>query len=242
MPFELSANDRKLLAGVHPDLARVVERAASISPMRFRVTEGIRTLARQRQLKAQGLSKTLNSRHLTGHAVDIVPAVDLNGDGKISGDEMWHHSQLLKLAPFIKQAFREEGVPYDWGGDWRNAWDKPHWQLPWSRYPIQTASLFSDPELESAWLEVQEDGRMETPMVKPETARLTTELTGASLGAGVLYDAAAKINEAQGQLSAGSTIGAIAGVVILLGVALALYDRWDTAGRPIPGFIRRRLG
>lgn len=242
MPFKLTAADEKILDLVHPDLQRVVRRAAEISPIPFRVVEGMRTLARQRQLKAQGMSKTLNSRHLTGHAVDLVPIVDLDGDGRLHINEMYNHAKLAEMAPFIKRAFREERVPFNWGGDWRNAWDKPHWQLPWSKYPIQTASLHSDRELEAAWLEVQEDGRMETPAITPGTARASLE--GASLlgGAGLVMDAAADLQKAETHLSAGTVIGFVIGGLVVLGVAMSLYDRWDAAGRPLPRFLRRALG
>ena len=61
------------LKGVHPDLVRVMRRTLTLLPedLDFRVTEGLRTPERQRQLKRQGATRTLNSRHITGHAVDI---------------------------------------------------------------------------------------------------------------------------------------------------------------------------
>lgn len=65
----LTPRDLKRLEGVHPDLVRVVRRARLTA--RFMVIEGLRTLDRQRQLVEEGNSKTLRSRHLTGHAVDL---------------------------------------------------------------------------------------------------------------------------------------------------------------------------
>ena len=41
----------------------------------------------------------------------------------------------FKLAPIIKQAAKDVGVPIEWGGDWRTFKDGPHWQLPWEQYP-----------------------------------------------------------------------------------------------------------
>ena len=237
MGFTLDSRSQDILARVDPDLARAVRRAASISPIRFRVIEGLRTLERQRQLKAQGLSKTLNSRHLTGHAVDIVPAVDLNGDGKITGDEMWHHSQLVKLAPFIRQGFEREGVPYEWGGDWRNAWDKPHWQLPWKRYPIRSASLHGD-ALDEAFA----DPVMETPPVTPAAARLIGESTAGAGGLTLLADTAAKLQEADSRLTAGTIIGTVVGGILLVVALASLWDKWDAAGRPMPRLLRRLAG
>jgi peptidoglycan L-alanyl-D-glutamate endopeptidase CwlK len=68
--MSLTPRDRKRLEGVHPDLVRVVERAA-LGKVRFIVTEGLRTMERQAQLAREGRSQTMRSRHLTGHAVDL---------------------------------------------------------------------------------------------------------------------------------------------------------------------------
>jgi peptidoglycan L-alanyl-D-glutamate endopeptidase CwlK len=121
--------DEKSLArlrDVHPDLRKVIERAALTAPP-FRVIEGRRTLERQKYLVAKGASKTLKSRHLTGHAVDIAPLVN----GQVSWDWTHYHP----LAKLIKQAAKELNIPIEWGGDWTSFKDGPHWQLPRARYP-----------------------------------------------------------------------------------------------------------
>jgi peptidoglycan L-alanyl-D-glutamate endopeptidase CwlK len=115
------------LAGVHPDLVRVVRRAATITTCDFRVLEGLRTRARQVQLVRSGASKTMNSRHLTGHAVDLGALVG----GKIS----WAWPHYNKIARAMKEAARLERVEIEWGGDWRSFKDGPHFQLSWARYP-----------------------------------------------------------------------------------------------------------
>lgn len=228
MGFRLSQRDRDRLRGVHGDLVRVVERAAEISPIKFQVVEGMRTLARQKQLKAQGFSKTLNSRHLTGHAVDLVPVVDLNGDGKVDIDEMYHHSQLVKLSPFIKRAFEMEGVAYEWGGNWSpGGWDKPHWQLPWKKYPIRTASLDDQLELAEAFVE----SPMEDPVFTPNAARMIGSSGAGFGGAGMVSQAAMDLQQAEGHLTAGTVIGFMVGGLILMGSVIAI---WDALGRPIP--------
>lgn len=143
--FELTPRDNMLLRGLHPDLQRVIRRAAQIAPFPFRITEGLRTAARQEQLVKSGASKTLNSRHLTGHAIDLVPLVDIDGDGKFESNELYHWPLYYRLAPAIKQAAKDEGVPIEWGGDWRSFKDGPHWQLPWSKYPTKAAGLVGTP-------------------------------------------------------------------------------------------------
>mgnify|MGYP000679935446 CR=1 FL=1 len=74
--YTLSRLSRSRLVGVHPDLVRCVERAIQITEIDFMVVEGVRDLRRQRELVAKGASTTMNSRHLTGHAVDLCAYVD----------------------------------------------------------------------------------------------------------------------------------------------------------------------
>ena len=74
--FKLSLKSKNLLKGVNPKLVAVVERAIEISKVDFGVTEGLRTVETQRKYVATGKSRTMNSMHLTGHAVDLVAFVD----------------------------------------------------------------------------------------------------------------------------------------------------------------------
>ena len=112
---------------MHPDLVRVVKKAAAMSDLDFTVLEGLRTLARQKELMKNGATKTMNSRHLTGHAVDLAPMIG----GKIS----WDWPLYSRLAKIVKAAAAAEKVPLTWGGDWRTFRDGPHWELPWKFYP-----------------------------------------------------------------------------------------------------------
>lgn len=130
-----------LLNHMHPDLAKVLRRFSDISPLKFRLTEVLRTPERQAQLVKAGASQTLKSRHLPhpkdglSRAFDLIPLVDINQDGKITTEEMYAWPLYHKLAPVLKQAARDVGVPIEWGGDWRTFKDGPHWQLPWGAYP-----------------------------------------------------------------------------------------------------------
>jgi peptidoglycan L-alanyl-D-glutamate endopeptidase CwlK len=127
MSIILGSRSLSRLEGVHPDLVRVVKQAAAISNLDFTVLEGLRTLDRQRKLLAEGASRTMKSRHLTGHAVDLAPLID----GKVSWDWPLYH----RLAKIVKSAAADEKVPLQWGGDWRAFKDGPHWELPWKFYP-----------------------------------------------------------------------------------------------------------
>ena len=115
------------LQGVHPDLVKVVRRAAEITTVDFVITEGKRTEAKQKQMVASGASRTMNSRHLTGHAVDLA--------AKVGNDIRWDWPLYFKLAAAMKQAAAELKVSIEWGGDWRTFKDGPHFQLTWKAYP-----------------------------------------------------------------------------------------------------------
>lgn len=124
----LNARSLRNLAGVHDDLVRVVHRAAKLSPVKFTVIEGLRTVERQRQLVASGASQTMNSRHITGHAVDLAPH---DAQGRIVFDWPLYY----RLAPAMKQAAAELGVSITWGGDWAGFKDGPHFELSRTAYP-----------------------------------------------------------------------------------------------------------
>lgn len=126
MTFKFSSRSYQRLGGVHPDLVAVMELAIARTPIDFTVLEGVRSQERQRQLVNSGASQTMNSRHLTGHAVDIVPL--------LNGSVSWDWPLYYQLAPIVKQAADDLGVEIEWGGDWKSFKDGPHWQLPWDEY------------------------------------------------------------------------------------------------------------
>ena len=119
MTYKLGTRSNQSLSGVHVDLVAVVKRAIEITEVDFSVIEGIRHIERQRQLVKEGKSTTLNSRHLTGHAVDMVPyPVD------------WEDLERFELmAEAMKSASEELEIPIKWGGDWKSFYDAPHFEL-----------------------------------------------------------------------------------------------------------------
>lgn len=125
--FTLSTKSEARLSGVRPELVAVVRRALELSSIDFAVVEGLRTKDRQAQLVAQGASQTMDSRHITGHAVDLAPVIG----GAIS----WAWPPFYKLAEAVKQAAKEQGVAIVWGGDWRTFKDGPHFELDRKVYP-----------------------------------------------------------------------------------------------------------
>jgi peptidoglycan L-alanyl-D-glutamate endopeptidase CwlK len=127
MSFRLSARSRARLNGVHPSLTAVVEAAIIRSPVDFMITEGLRTAARQAALVAAGASRTLKSRHLTGHAVDVAALID--------GQVRWDWPLYAPIAEAFKAAAHERGVPIVWGGDSKTLRDGPHFELDRRAFP-----------------------------------------------------------------------------------------------------------
>lgn len=125
--FRFSQRSEGNLAGVHPDLIKVARRALELSPVDFVVTEGRRTIERQRQLVAEKKSQTLRSRHLTGHAVDVFALPTSAGS--------WDMTYYRQIAAAFKQASDELKIPVEWGGNWTTFKDGPHFQLPFKDFP-----------------------------------------------------------------------------------------------------------
>jgi peptidoglycan L-alanyl-D-glutamate endopeptidase CwlK len=116
MSFKLGAKSLAELAGVHPDLVKVVRRAIEITPQDFSVHDGLRTEAEQRELVRRGASQTMNSMHRKqatgyGHAVDLVPY--------INGKMRWEWDAIYPIAAAVKFAAAELNVHIRWGGCWQ---------------------------------------------------------------------------------------------------------------------------
>jgi peptidoglycan LD-endopeptidase CwlK len=123
----MTPRDKTRLEGVHPDLVAVVE--AARQQVSFIVVEGMRTRERQAQLVKSGASRTMDSRHLTGHAVDLAPTVD--------GDVRWDWPLFYPMAKAVKDAALARGVALVWGGDWPRFRDGPHFELNRDAYPAE---------------------------------------------------------------------------------------------------------
>lgn len=131
---ELDARSLSRLNGVHPDLVAVVKLAAQDAS--FIVTEGLRTYERQRELFLAKKSQTMNSRHLTGHAVDLAIWADEDKDKVVDANELsWKFQHYQELAEVMKKAAQELGIALIWGGDWTTFKDGPHFELDRKVYP-----------------------------------------------------------------------------------------------------------
>lgn len=156
MAFALDQHSAQNLVGIHPDLVRVVKDCAQngAMPFLFGVSQGLRTLTQQRQDVANGKSQTMRSRHLDGHACDLVVLNNMVPS--------WAWPQYYVLADQMRAAAMRCNIPLTWGGCWDtpvaqwtedaahesagyilrskahggHGWiDGPHFELPWSAYP-----------------------------------------------------------------------------------------------------------
>lgn len=125
--YKLGPRSQTRLKGVHPDLVNVVERAIEITTVDFTVLEGVRDAVRQKKLVESGASQTMNSRHLTGHAVDL--------GALVSGTVRWDWPLYFKVADAMKKAAKELNVKIVCGADWKRFPDGPHFELDRKFYP-----------------------------------------------------------------------------------------------------------
>lgn len=110
MSFRLGAKSEANLVGVHEGIAATVRKAILICEIDFAVHEGLRTLDRQKKLVASGASRTLDSYHLTGDAVDLVPYVD--------GHLRWEMPLCNEIARAMLEASGQLGIRLVWGRVW----------------------------------------------------------------------------------------------------------------------------
>lgn len=128
MSYQFGKRSLENLKGVNPLLVKVLNRALEITPVDFTVIEGLRTVERQKQLMNDGKSQTMNSRHITGDAVDIIPV-----------NTKWKIEEFIPVLKAIKQAGDELGVKLRFGVNWKNDpslpietkfIDAPHVEIP----------------------------------------------------------------------------------------------------------------
>jgi len=118
--YHLGKKSMKELVGVHPLLAFAVVKAIEITKQDFMVFDGVRSEAEQEKNLARGVSKSKDSYHLYGLAVDLVAWVD--------GKPSWEDKYYEAIANAMHTVIDEYGLPIEWGYDmWK--WDLPHWQI-----------------------------------------------------------------------------------------------------------------
>jgi len=110
MTFKLSERSLAKLEGVKPELVDVVLEAIEITKIDFGVIQGLRTVEEQEELVAKGASQTMQSKHLTGDAVDLMAYV--------GGRGVWELNVYDEIADAMKEAAIRQNVGIRWGAAW----------------------------------------------------------------------------------------------------------------------------
>ena len=118
---KFSERSKTKLQGVDPRLIKVAELALQRSPFDFGITCGLRTKEEQRNLVHEGKSRTMNSKHLEGRAIDFVVF--------IHGKANWDLENYQKVAQVFLEIGKEQGVELEAGAFWKTFKDGPHIQL-----------------------------------------------------------------------------------------------------------------
>ena len=121
---KLNATSIARMRGVDPNLIALAKKAREISPIPFEITEGLRTMERQRYLVKTGKSRTLKSYHLRGKAMDFVAMPS----GKVSWDLKDYKTIVEKaFKPAAKALGLSDKITY--GLYWKSIVDGPHVQI-----------------------------------------------------------------------------------------------------------------
>jgi peptidoglycan LD-endopeptidase CwlK len=110
MSFKLSNRSLSRLEGVDERLIEVVKHAITVTKTDFGVICGLRTIEEQEALVAKGASKTMKSKHLTGHAVDLMAYIGSRGS--------WELNLYDDLADAMQEGAKTVGVGVCWGAAW----------------------------------------------------------------------------------------------------------------------------
>lgn len=119
--YKFSKRSLDNLKGVDERLVKLMKEVLTISPYDFGITEGLRTIEKQKEYVRTGKSQTMNSYHLKGKAVDIVVYKDR--------EVTWKLDYYKEIADIVKEIAKEKGLKITWGGDWKTLVDGPHFQL-----------------------------------------------------------------------------------------------------------------
>jgi hypothetical protein len=89
-------------------------------------------MARQHDLYRLGTTETLQSKHLTGRAIDVMAIGDLNADGVTDAKDRartWDPEIYCTIANVMFRAAKELQIDIRWGGDFHDFFDGPHFEL-----------------------------------------------------------------------------------------------------------------
>lgn len=111
-----SASSRRLLATTKQRLQDLFNEV--IAFIDIKILNGKRTRAEQVVLLARGLTKTMDSKHLTGDAVDAAPYPERWDAPPIQPPLSAYDADMIYLGGFVVGFAAARGVKIRYGGDW----------------------------------------------------------------------------------------------------------------------------
>ena len=109
MTYKLGKSSKAKLEGVDERMVSIVRYAVSVTKQDFSVICGLRTRREQEALVKKGASKTMNSKHLDGNAVDLMAWID---GGR------WELNLYDEIADAMAEAARAIDTAVKWGAAW----------------------------------------------------------------------------------------------------------------------------
>lgn len=117
--FKFSQSSIDNLKYVDTTLVQVVHLALKLSEVDFAITEGLRTLDRQKRLVSNGKSQTLNSKHLDDKSTpNVIDSWAVDVAAYIGSDISWDIEYYIQIAEAFRQAAIQLNVKMVWGGSW----------------------------------------------------------------------------------------------------------------------------
>ena len=108
--FSFSKKSFEKMEGINPELEQLARTAISLTSVDFGISEGLRTIERQKKLVEQKRSQTLKSKHIDGKAIDVFAVID--------GEICWEIGVYDDIADAFALASRSLGTPLRWGAAW----------------------------------------------------------------------------------------------------------------------------
>ncbi|MBR8701172.1 hypothetical protein IX317_000071 [Fusobacterium sp. DD29] len=132
---EFNKKSKSNLIGLHPQLVAFAEELLSVSPYYFIITAGVRTAEEQNKLYQQG--RTIPGKKVTncdGYKYKSNHQVKNDGLGYafdiaiVLGNKLnWDPAKYIELVKSARGLLAKFNI--EWGGDWKNFKDYPHFQL-----------------------------------------------------------------------------------------------------------------
>jgi peptidoglycan L-alanyl-D-glutamate endopeptidase CwlK len=110
LSYYLGNTSNESLQGINDALYHIPHRAIEITTQDFSVIDGLRTREEQRIMVDSGASKTMNSEHIPGRAIDLAPY--------LNGRNRWEWALIYPMAKAVRDAAIEQEVLLTWGAVW----------------------------------------------------------------------------------------------------------------------------